>query len=141
MEKKLIEHLFKMKQLLIIFIVLNFPPLLAQNKKATNEIIYTKVEQEPEYKGNFIELLREIRLTQDINFYSIIINFIVYQDGTIGNFKKGKILTTESLAYFTIFKNVLLKTNGQWIPAKNKGKKVAYWHTIKISCLLPAEEE
>lgn len=113
--------------------------IVEQKQTAVEDIIFTKVEKEAEYEGNWLRFL-EKNLNGNVagengapaGTYTVIIQFVVDVDGSLSNIvalsNKGYGLEQEAIR--------VLKQSKNWKPAIQNGRQVKAYRTQPITFVL-----
>lgn len=114
------------------------PPMVDEE-----DILFTKVEIEARYKGDwnaFLEKNRDIGHVIERNppagTYTVIVRFVVNKEGAISDVvaetKFGYGMEAEAIR--------LIKKTNKWIPAIQNGHKVKAWHRQPITFVIPEKK-
>ncbi len=93
------------------------------------EEVYYSVQQLPQFKGSFVQYL-----TSSINYPksalkakiqgTIVMKFVVDTRGNVEQVEVDGKSTSTNKEFVEEVKKVILKSSGDWVPAKHKGKNV-----------------
>jgi TonB family protein len=123
--------------LILLIFVLGILPSYAQQTPDSSkaivappvEEVYYSVQQLPQFKGSFIQYL-----TSNINYPksalkakvqgTLVIKFVVDAKGNVEQVQVDEKSTTKHKELIEEAKKAILKSSGDWVPAKHKGKNV-----------------